>query len=125
MQCSDHFADALHLILDPKALEKRNALSYEDMERMMAEGADPAQFQKPPYDPVPPPNPYAGYGEAPEAEGPAGVGGLGFLDTPAGGARGAPARTGGARAKAGGGGGDLEGYKPLPPGDYYYRPASP
>ena len=41
----------------------------------MAEGADPAQFQKPPYDPVPPPNPYAGYGEAPEAEGPAGVGG--------------------------------------------------
>ena len=23
MQCSDHFADALHLILDPKALEKR------------------------------------------------------------------------------------------------------
>merc|ERR1712091_783562 len=75
MQCSDHFADALHLILDPKALEKRNALSYEDMERMMAEGADPAQFQKPPYDPVPPPNPYAGYGEAPEAEGPAGDGG--------------------------------------------------
>ena len=81
MQCSDHFADALHLILDPKALEKRNALSYEDMERMMAEGADPAQFQKPPYDPVPPPNPYAGYGEAPEAEGPAGVGGLGFAES--------------------------------------------
>ena len=125
MQCSDHFADALHLILDPKALEKRNALSYEDMERMMAEGADPAQFQKPPYDPVPPPNPYAGYGEAPEAEAPGGIGGgLGFLDTPAGGGRAAPARTGGgARAKSGGG--DLEGYKPLPPGDYYYRPASP
>ena len=102
MQCSDHFADALHLILDPKALEKRNALSYEDMERMMAEGADPAQFQKPPYDPVPPPNPYAGYGEAPEAEAPGGIGGgLGFLDTPAGGGRAAPARTGGgARAKS-------------------------
>lgn len=125
MACSDHFADALHLILDPKALEKRNALSYEDMEAMMASGADPAQFQKPPYDPVPPPNPYDGYGAAPSPQGPAGVGGLGFLDAPVAGAgaRGAPARK--AAGAAGGGGADLEGYKPLPPGDYYYRPTSP
>ena len=43
--------------LGSQSPRKRNALSYEDMERMMAEGADPAQFQKPPYDPVPPPNP--------------------------------------------------------------------
>ena len=118
MQCSDHFADALHLILDPKALEKRNALSYEDMERMMAEGADPAQFQKPPYDPVPPPNPTRATARR-EAEAPGGIGGgLGFLDTPAGG-RAAPARTGAARGQICGG--DLDG-KPRPPG---YRHTDP
>ena len=84
---------------------------------MMAEGADPAQFQKPPYDPVPPPNPYAGYGEAPEAEAPGGIGGgLGFLDTPAGGGRAAPARTGGGAGKRGRRWRPRR-RKPRPPGD--------
>ena len=67
---------------------------------MMAEGATRAEFQKPPYDPVPPPQVLRGYGEAPEAEAPGGIGGgLGFLDTPAGGGRAAPARTAAARGQ--------------------------
>ena len=132
MQCSDHFADQLHLILDPKALEKRNALSPEQLEQMIEQGVDPSTFQAPPFDPTPPPNPYANYGAPRAATSSDGVPGLPF-DAP-------PPRSYGGGGGGGGGGGpafsvaasgtappspDLEGFQPLPPGDYYYRPTSP
>ena len=50
MMTSDAFADHLHLILDKKALDKKNAPSYEAMLHSMGEGGapDPARTQQPP-----------------------------------------------------------------------------
>ena len=49
MACSDKFADQLHLILDPKALDKKDAPSYEAMLHAMGEGgAPPPDAAQPP-----------------------------------------------------------------------------
>ena len=145
MACSDHFADQLHLILDPKALDKKNAPSYEEMMAQMGEGDMPPPATSKPETPSawtsePPPNPYAARANtaptnpyAKSAAPPSGVpmmppGALAPINpVPGGYATGgyAPPQTPMAMSQTMGSPTSppgLEGFQPLPPGEYYFRP---
>ena len=144
MACSDKFADQLHLILDPKALDKKDAPSYEAMLHAMGEGgAPPPDAAQPPsaWGAAPPAeNPYAPrantapavnpYAQPPPAN-PNGIpqmppGLAPLAPTPTYGAYGAAPMTpslappvGSPTSPPG-----LEGFQVLPPGEYYFRPTT-